>query len=114
LEEFGFHYRAVEAKKYAKALTSANADIKPDDALGIESMVSVIYWKTLKNAPLHFGQPQHVPEYWRTFGSRRSIRTGVARNAITPGNAMLNYLYGVLASEITIALHAVGLDPRLG
>jgi hypothetical protein len=27
---------------------------------------------------------------------------------------VLNYCYGVLASEITIALHAVGLDPALG
>jgi hypothetical protein len=77
-------------------------------------MVSVIYWKTLKDTPLHFGRSQHVPDYWRTFGLRRSIRTGVARNAVNPANAMLNYLYGVMASEITIALHAVGLDPALG
>jgi hypothetical protein len=36
------------------------------------------------------------------------------RNAITPANAVLNYLYGVLASELTIALTGVGLDPGLG
>src|ERR1700730_269471 len=61
-----------------------------------------------------FGRSQQVPDYWRTFGLRRSIRTGVARNAVNPANALLNYLYGVMASEITIALHAVGLDPALG
>ena len=36
------------------------------------------------------------------------------RGAVTPGNALLNYLYGVLASEVTIALHTFGLDPSLG
>ncbi|HKF15741.1 MAG TPA: CRISPR-associated endonuclease Cas1 [Candidatus Dormibacteraeota bacterium] len=36
------------------------------------------------------------------------------RNAVTPANAVLNYLYGVLASEMTIALTGVGLDPGLG
>lgn len=114
LEQFKFHYRAVEAKKYAKMLTSTNADIKVDDALGIEGIVSAIYWKTLKDTPLYFGRSQHVPDYWKTFGFRRSMRTGVARNAVTPGNAMLNYLYGVMTGEITIALNALGLDPTLG
>src|SRR5580658_7529862 len=31
-----------------------------------------------------------------------------------PANAVLNYLYGVLASELTIALTGVGLDAGLG
>jgi CRISPR-associated protein Cas1 len=118
LEQRGFHYRAAKAKRYAEKLPPAKADIAPDfslaDLLGIEGMVSVIYWKALKDTPLHFGRRQHVPEYWKTFGTRRYVLTGQARGAVTPGNAMLNYLYGVLASEITIALHALGLDPALG
>jgi hypothetical protein len=40
--------------------------------------------------------------------------TGDPRGAVLPSQAVLNYLYGVLASEITIALYAVGLDPILG
>jgi CRISPR/Cas system-associated endonuclease Cas1 len=32
----------------------------------------------------------------------------------TPGNALLNYLYAVLETEMTVALLAVGLDPGIG
>jgi hypothetical protein len=34
--------------------------------------------------------------------------------ATTPGNALLNYLYAILESEMTIALLAQGLDPGIG
>jgi CRISPR/Cas system-associated endonuclease Cas1 len=34
--------------------------------------------------------------------------------ATTPGNVLLNYLYAILESEMTIALLAQGLDPGIG
>jgi hypothetical protein len=34
--------------------------------------------------------------------------------ATTPGNALLNYLYAILESEMTITLLAQGLDPGIG
>jgi CRISPR-associated protein Cas1 len=34
--------------------------------------------------------------------------------ATTPGNALLNYLYAILESEVTVALLAAGLDPGIG
>jgi hypothetical protein len=40
--------------------------------------------------------------------------TGRPHRASTPGNALFNYLYGVLAGEMTVALFAVGLDPGIG
>jgi len=77
-------------------------------------MASVAYWRALSETPLLFGKRQPVPDHWRTLGTRHSTITGTPRGAVTPGNALLNYLYSVLASEITIALHAAGLDPALG
>src|SRR5437764_13235150 len=54
------------------------------------------------------------PDPWLTFGQRTSVLTGKPHRATTPGNALLNYLYAVLEVEMTIALHAVGLDPGIG
>jgi hypothetical protein len=80
----------------------------------MEGMASVVYWRALFKTPLLFGKRQTVPDHWCALGTRHSTITGTPRGAVTPGNALLNYFYSVLASEITIALHAAGLDPALG
>jgi CRISP-associated protein Cas1 len=82
--------------------------------LGVEGLASAVYFQALADWPLSFGKRQEVPDHWRTFGARTSSLTGAPRGAVLPAQAVLNYLYGVLASEITIALHAAGLDPALG
>jgi hypothetical protein len=65
--------------------------------------------------PLRFVRREQAPEHWRSFGRRNSpLGRKNTRNAVTPANAVLNYLYGVLASELTIALTGVGLDAGLG
>ena len=46
------------------------------------------------------------PDPWLTFGLRTSVLTGKPHRAVTPGNALLNYLYAVLEAEMTIALLA--------
>src|SRR5262249_7460993 len=51
---------------------------------------------------------------WLTFGSRASQLTGKPLKATTPGNALMNFLYALLATEMSIALFAVGLDPGIG
>jgi hypothetical protein len=68
-------------------------------------------WQSL---PLRFARRHEAPEHWRSFGGRHSPLSGKPRKAATPGNATLNYLYTVLASEMTIAITGVGLDPGLG
>ena len=40
--------------------------------------------------------------------------TGRPFRATTPGNALLNFLYAILETEMTIALHGAGLDPGIG
>lgn len=114
MERMQVSHRLAEAKDYASRLNTADTSLLLTDALGIEGIVSVIYWEAFTNTAVSFGKRQNVPKHWQTFGTRRSPLSGTPRNAVTPANAMLNYLYGVLASEITIALHAAGLDPALG
>jgi CRISPR associated protein Cas1 len=67
------------------------------------------------DVPLRFVRREQAPEHWQSFGRRNSpLGRKNTRNAVTPANAVLNYLYGVLASELTIALTSVGLDAGLG
>jgi len=54
------------------------------------------------------------PDLWLKFGPRTSLLSGKPSRATTPGNSLLNYLYAILQSEMTIALLARGLDPGIG
>jgi CRISP-associated protein Cas1 len=56
-----------------------------------------------------------IPYEWRTVGPRftRVYATG-SRNASHPVNAILNYAYAVLQSQVQIRLVAEGYDPMLG
>ncbi|MGH2487216.1 MAG: CRISPR-associated endonuclease Cas1, partial [Ktedonobacterales bacterium] len=57
-----------------------------------------------------------VPDFWRTLGQRGSPLSAVGngRNAVRPGQAVLNLCYGALAGDVRTALLAAGLDPACG
>jgi CRISPR-associated endonuclease Cas1 len=94
--------------------------------LAIEARAASIYWKEWEDVPVRFARrnPQRLgtngrwrpgrPDPWLTFGPRASLLTGKPWRATTPGNALLNFLYALLESEMTVALLAVGLDPGIG
>jgi CRISPR-associated protein Cas1 len=81
--------------------------------LGIEGRVSSIFWHAVEDTTIAFARREAVPEHWRVFGARRSVLTGRPRLAVTPANAISNYLNNVALSEIIVAMSA-GLDPELG
>src|SRR5205814_8332603 len=95
-------------------------------ALAVESRAASMYWKLWEVLPVKFARrnPQRLgingkwrpgrPDPWLTFGQRTSVLTGKPHRATTPGNSLINYLYKVLEAEMTIALHAAGLDPGIG
>jgi CRISPR/Cas system-associated endonuclease Cas1 len=95
-------------------------------ALSVEAEAAWIYWNLWERMPVRFARrnPQRLgpngrwrpgrPDPWLTFGSRTSLLSGKPSRATTPGNALLNYLYAVLESEMTVALLAHGLDPGIG
>jgi CRISP-associated protein Cas1 len=66
-----------------------------------------LLWRTSARHP--------IPDEWRTVGPRftRVYATG-SRNASHPVNAILNYAYGVLQSQVQIRLVSEGYDPMLG
>ena len=94
--------------------------------LSIEAHAASIYWKLWKDVPVRFARrsPQRLgpngrwragrTDLWLTFGQRASLLTKSPHRATTPGNAVLNYLYALLASEMTVAMLAAGLDPGIG
>jgi CRISPR-associated protein Cas1 len=66
-----------------------------------------LLWRTSARHP--------IPDEWRTLGARftRVYATG-SRNASHPVNAILNYAYAVLQSQVQIKAVADGYDPMLG
>ncbi len=64
-----------------------------------------IRWKGLKRKP--------IPPEWHSMGLRQSLYGSGNRNATHPMNAMLNYAYAVLESQVRIATVAQGLDPMI-
>ena len=81
-----------------------------------EAQAAQAYWSAWRHLPIIFPTRdlRHVPEHWRSFGSRKSPLTDSARLAVNPANAILNYLYAVLESEARLSAAAVGLDPGIG
>jgi CRISP-associated protein Cas1 len=57
----------------------------------------------------------HIPDDWRFVGSRTSrFNWAGSRNASHPVNAILNYAYAVLQSQLQIKAVEDGYDPMLG
>jgi CRISPR-associated endonuclease Cas1 len=111
--------RAFNSMRAADAITqyAVRVGMKCDVAelTQIEGLAAMQYWTALAPTPIRFDRRSapSVPEHWKTFGPRMSALSQSPRNATTPGNALINYLYGMLASEVTIAILAAGLDPML-
>ena len=87
--------------------------------LGIEGRAAAAYFKAWGGTPLRWkgSARRPIPESWQAIGPRAAARNaGKAKNirASHPLNAMLNYAYAVLQSQVQIAAVADGYDPTLG
>jgi CRISPR-associated endonuclease Cas1 len=56
----------------------------------------------------------YVPPEWLRVGQRRSEFRGSNRHATHPVNAILNYAYAMLESQVHITALEAGLDPAIG
>jgi CRISPR-associated endonuclease Cas1 len=64
-------------------------------------------WKGIGRKP--------IPPEWHRAGLRQGVlMDGTNRHATHPVNAMLNYAYACLESQVPIAAAAYGLDPTIG
>jgi CRISPR-associated endonuclease Cas1 len=55
-----------------------------------------------------------IPPEWERIGWRASLLGRTNRNATHPLNAILNYAYGVLETQMRIAIVTAGLEPTVG
>jgi CRISP-associated protein Cas1 len=111
---------------WEKAMQRAYADLSrleldPPKDVGalrtLEANSAATYFRAWRSSPLRWRESSRhpIPEDWRSVGSRTS-RFNLAgnRNASHPVNAILNYGYAVLQSQVQIKAVADGYDPMLG
>lgn len=99
-----------------KLLTKAHKSINA--IRGIEGEAAIAYFNAWRGMPIEWRGTgkRPIPITWRSFGVRSShARKRVEnRNASHPINAMLNYAYAILQSQIQIQAVGAGYDPRIG
>jgi CRISPR-associated endonuclease Cas1 len=87
--------------------------------LGAEGRVAYTYFKAWQGLPIRWkGLGRHpIPDDWHCIGPGQSLNTGKKGknlNASHPVNAMLNYAYALLESEVRMQIVAEGYDPNIG
>ncbi len=83
----------------------------------LEANAAAAYFRAWKGIPIKWRgiSKKPIPDSWKEIGQRSSIfyRAG-NRNASHPVNAIVNYAYTVLQSEIQIDAISEGYDPTIG
>jgi CRISPR-associated protein Cas1 len=87
--------------------------------LSSEAKVAAAYFRALRMFPVRWkGLDRNpIPEDWHSFGRRASKAADqghLNRYATHPIQAMLNYAYGILESQVRMQVVAAGLDPKVG
>jgi CRISPR-associated endonuclease Cas1 len=101
------------------ALRSRLRDDPPqsiDDLRLLEAWAAISYfaaWRTVRLRWKGTGK-RPIPPEWRQVGMRQDVLRRSNRHARHPVNAMLNYGYAVLESQVRIAIAEAGLDPTIG
>lgn len=89
----------------------------PQDAAalrGVEGRVAQAYFRSWRSIELKWSGRKPIPDEWRRIGPRVSAKSGTNHDATHPVNAMLNYGYAVLESQVRLSVAAAGLDPYRG
>ena len=87
-----------------------------DDLRLREAWAAISYFTAWRSIDLRWKGTgkKPIPPEWRRVGMRGDVLRRSNRNARHPVNALLNYGYAVLESQVRIAIAEVGLDPTLG
>jgi len=86
--------------------------------LGLEGRAALAYFNAWRSLTLQWkglGQ-RPIPRDWHAVGQRYTFarNKGGTRNASHPVNAILNYAYAILESQVRIQVIAAGFDPTIG
>ncbi len=110
-----------EAIARIKAYWQRVKAVKPgtlSQIMGIEGAAAISYFGAWQSLPIKWEGTQRkpIPPDWHQIRLRSSVtREKIKnRNASHPVNAMLNYAYAVLESQIRIRIRINGYDPSIG
>lgn len=83
---------------------------------GIEGRAAVHYFRAQQGLPIHWKRTNRklIPDSWHEIGPRKMGWRKRSQTARHPVNAMLNYGYAILASQVRSQAIATGLDPSVG
>ena len=82
----------------------------------VEARAAALYFAAWRHLPLHWRDVKRkpIPAEWRRMPIRGSLLLMSNRHATHPVNALLNYAYAVVESQVHSALLIAGLEPSLG
>lgn len=108
---------AVAIKRIAELKSKISVSkLSSPTILGIEGAASAMYYRLWHDLPLNWSAlgKKPIPPDWSKVGARQMIWQRGGSNARHPVNAMLNYGYALLISEVHTAVVASGFDPSIG
>jgi CRISPR/Cas system-associated endonuclease Cas1 len=81
-----------------------------------DGRAALAYFRAWRSFPLHRKGTKRrpIPRDWHQVAARIRPNRTMDRRATHPMNAVLNYGYAVLQSQMQIALAAAGFDPTIG
>lgn len=112
--------------KWERAMTSAYAALSrleenPPETISelrtLEANCAAAYFRSWVGMPIKWRgtSSRPIPDKWHSVGPRSSpYHPASNRNAAHPVNAILNYVYAALESEIRIKAISEGYDPTIG
>ncbi len=110
--------RAIRKLQHESAQLAMRPPNSISSLLAIEGRGAFAYFNAWQSLPLRWkGIGLHpIPSDWHRIGQRQSFarKKGRNRNASHPVNAILNYAYAVLESQVRTEVVAAGFDPTIG
>lgn len=97
---------------YRSALAEMKRAIGVDELIKIEGRLALEYWSNWNFELKH--KKRNWPDQWTHFHYRASPISRGPRHATHPVNAILNYAYSVVASQVTRTLQGSGFDSAAG
>jgi CRISPR-associated protein Cas1 len=114
------------SEKWERAISAAYAALTKLDEKSPETIIELraleancaaAYFRAWQSTPIkwHGTNRRPIPDNWHSIEQRSSpFHLAGNRNAAHPVNAILNYAYTVLESELRIKAIADGYDPTIG
>jgi CRISP-associated protein Cas1 len=109
--------RAMRSAYAALSRLEENAPETISELRALEANSAASYFRSWVSMPIKWRGTSRrpIPEKWNSIGQRSSpYHLAGNRNAAHPVNAILNYAYAALESEIRIKAISDGFDPTIG